>query len=257
MMNKFIKRTDDVEYIIETDDREIFKDTIEKILSSEKTVGIKSGRVEFTTEESIGKVVKQRDTLEDITRLPNEDDIYKLDPNDPDVVDLNELNVQTKEMTETVDFACPECSQHHALKLSDGYESDDDYKAVLFSYPYIDDKEDAKPLYMIDAKNTEEYFAYDEVRGFEYINALFIKLAKNESLEENIRLIPDADTRCSCPICDYNGTTLEFHKAYHKKNESSCPLCGNEGLILMGNNKNKQYSYECEFCSEKGEPFYY
>lgn len=259
-MNKFVKKTKDVEYVIETDDRETFNNIVNKILDNFMGIKGKEMTLDTTSKKRVDKpkvkTIHKKDDLGDIKRLPNDEDTYKLDPSDPNVVDLSKLNVQTNKTIETVDFACPKCHQHHAILLHEGM--DWEVRNTLFSYPYKDDKEQAKPLYMVDGVDREGYFSYGEIRGFEYINDLFMKIAKNETLQENIKLLPDEETTCSCPICDYKGTTIEFHKAFKKKDDSSCPLCGNEGLILMlADDKENKYDYECEFCSEVGEPYYY
>ncbi|OQY10682.1 MAG: hypothetical protein B6I28_00380 [Fusobacteriia bacterium 4572_132] len=262
-MNKFFREKNGVKTRIETEDIDFFKQIVNKIMGNkneiiktEKKVTIDNFEMKkkitqdtFETE----KITKEKDVFNNFKRLPNEKTV-ELDPDDPDVIDLSKMNIKTKKTIKTKNFECPQCHQTHSLIL---YDEDDNPSKLFFSYPFVDGKEDAEPLYLIDVfPDYKSLFDYSNKRGFEYINMFFSIINDMPSLEKNVSIIP-GEEKCSCPICEHKGTTQEFYEAYKYHDDNLCPLCGNEGLLLLGNNVKGDYKYECEFCSEIGEPYYF
>ena len=251
-MNKFFREKNGVKTRIETEDIDFFKQIVNKIMGNKNEIIKKEKKVTIDTFET-EKITKEKDVFNNFKRLPNEKTV-ELDPDDPDVIDLSKMNIKTKKTIKTKNFECPQCHQTHSLIL---YDEDDNPSKLFFSYPFVDGKEDAEPLYLIDTfPDYKSLFNNDDLRGFEYINKLFSEISQSSSLRKNALIIP-GEEKCSCPICEYKGTTQEFYKAYKNHNDDSCPLCGNEGLLLLSYNTDEKYKYECEHCSKIGEPYYF
>lgn len=153
-----------------------------------------------------------------------------------EIIDLERTLKTAKLPTTTTDFTCPGCDQSILLinnntTLVRDYRDKKIYDIGNVTFPCMTDEDEC-------TINDKVVSVYSDCLGFINRTNSFV-------------LVSDSIEKCTCPICNHQGTVYEFVKYHeeHYNDDDGCDICGCEKENIISQTGE---SYDCtNHCMEQ------